>query len=62
MKMAQRLAGILAQDDPAAIEFDLQHTALRQAQRIAHRLWQGHLTALPHDDVHGDAPMKSKYA
>src|SRR5690606_29872262 len=52
-----RVVHALAQDDPAAVEFDLEHAALGQSQRIAHGLGQGDLAAFGHGGFHRASPM-----
>src|SRR5690606_8872514 len=44
---------VLAQDDPPALELDLEQRALGQPQRVAHRLGQGDLAALGNGGFHG---------
>src|SRR5690554_582870 len=50
---------VLAQDDAAVLEFDLQGRALGQAQRVAHRLGQGDLAAFGNCGFHGRLPGRS---
>src|SRR5690606_1292508 len=44
---------VLAQDNSAAFQLDLQDRALGQAQRIAHRLGQSDLAAFGNGGFHG---------
>src|ERR1700679_921381 len=46
------VADVLAQDDPAAVQFDLQHGALGQAERIAHGFRQRDLAAFGDSGFH----------
>src|SRR5690606_10202616 len=48
-----RIVNVLAQDDPAVLQLHLEHRALGQAQRIAHRLGEGDLAALGDGGFHG---------
>src|SRR6516225_7603905 len=47
-----RVADVLAQDDPAAVQLDLQHGAFRQPERIAHGLGQRDLAAFGDSGFH----------
>src|SRR5690606_32660897 len=51
-----RVVDVLAQDDPAALELELEHAALGQAQRVPYRLGQGDLAAFGNSDFHGAPP------
>src|SRR5262249_19668144 len=48
-----RVARVLAQYDPPAVELDLQDRALHEAQRVAHGLGQRDLSAFGDGGFHG---------
>src|SRR5699024_599399 len=57
-----RVVDVLAQDDAAVLELDLQGRTLGQSQRVAHRLGQGDLAAFGNGGFHGRPPGARRYA
>src|SRR5690606_274033 len=57
----ERVVDMLAEHDAAAVEFDLEHAALGQAQGVAHGLGQGDLAPLGHGGFHRLAPWMKRY-
>src|SRR5690606_32677687 len=53
-----RVVHVLAQHDPAAVQLDLEHAALGQAQCVADGLGERDLAALGNDGFHGCPPMR----
>src|SRR5690606_20795685 len=60
--LAQRLADVLAQDDPAAFQLDLENRTLGQPKGIAYRLRQGDLAAFGNRGFHRTGSGQSGYA
>ena len=54
----QRVVDVLAQDDAAAVQLDLELRALGQAQRVAHGFGQRDLPALGDGGFHGALPFQ----